>query len=90
MRSSRGMGCINPSKMPSAKRKARRDDTDFDEYAKGGWIKDAIKKPGSLRKELGVKAGETIPAKKLAKAAKAQGKLGQRARLAQTLKKLKG
>jgi len=84
------MGCINPSKMPSAKRKARRDDTDFDEYANGGWIKDAIKKPGSLRKELGVKAGETIPAKKLAKAAKAPGKLGQRARLAQTLKKLKG
>lgn len=54
------------------------------------WIKDAIKKPGSLRKELGVKAGETIPAKKLAKAAKAPGKLGQRARLAQTLKKMKG
>lgn len=90
MRGSRGMGCINPSKMPSAKRKARRDDTDFDEYAKGGWIKDAIKKPGSLRKELGVKSGETIPAKALSKAAKAPGKLGQRARLAQTLKKLKG
>ena len=48
----------------------------------------AIKKPGSLRSELGVKEGKTIPAKKLAKAAKAPGKLGQRARLAQTLKKL--
>jgi hypothetical protein len=46
------------------------------------WIKSAIKKPGALRKSLGVKAGEKIPAKKLAKAAKAPGKLGQRARLA--------
>ena len=53
------------------------------------WIQKAIKKPGALRKELGVKAGKTIPAKKLAKAAKAPGKLGQRARLAQTLQKMK-
>jgi hypothetical protein len=53
------------------------------------WIKDAIKKPGALRKELGVKAGEKIPAKKLASAAKKTGKIGQRARLAQTLKGLK-
>ena len=52
------------------------------------WIQKAIKKPGALRKELGVKAGEKIPAKKLAKAAKAAGKEGQRALLAQTLKKL--
>ena len=89
MRASRGLGCIAPSKMPSGKRKARRDDTDFTEYAKGGWIKDAISKPGALRKQLGVKEGETIPAKKLAKAAKTPGKLGQRARLAQTLKKMK-
>jgi len=53
------------------------------------WIKDAIKKPGALRKELGVKAGEKIPAKKLTSAAKKSGKIGQRARLAQTLKGLK-
>ena len=53
------------------------------------WIQKAIKKPGALRKELGVKEGKAIPAKKLAKAAKAPGKLGQRARLAQTLKGLK-
>ena len=52
------------------------------------WIAGAIKKPGALRKELGVKEGKTIPAKKLASAAKKPGKLGQRARLAQTLKKL--
>lgn len=50
------------------------------------WIKGAIKHPGALHKELGVPKGEKIPAKKLAKAAKAGGKLGQRARLAETLK----
>ena len=63
-------------------------------FKKGGkvdkkWIQSAIKKPGALKKSLGVKAGEKIPAKKLATAAKAPGKLGQRARLAQTLKKMK-
>jgi hypothetical protein len=52
------------------------------------WIADAIKKPGALRYALGAKEGKPIPAKKLAKAAKAPGKLGQRARLAQTLKKM--
>jgi len=36
MIASRGMGAINPSKMPSGKRKARRDDTDFTQYAEGG------------------------------------------------------
>ena len=88
MRASRGMGCISPSKMPGGKRKARRDDTDFTEYAKGGFIKNAIKKPGALHEQLGVPEGQKIPAKKLAKAAKAPGKLGQRARLAETLKGL--
>jgi hypothetical protein len=53
------------------------------------WIQKAIKKPGALRKELGAKAGKPIPAKKLAAAAKKPGKLGQRARLAETLKKMK-
>jgi hypothetical protein len=52
------------------------------------WIQSAIKKPGALHKELGIKEGKKIPAKTLAKAAKAGGKLGQRAKLAQTLKKL--
>jgi len=36
---SRGMGDINPSKMPGAKKKARRDNTDFAEYKKGGIVK---------------------------------------------------
>ena len=57
--------------------------------AKGGWIKSAIQKPGSLRKAMGVKKGEKIPASKLEKASKAPGKMGQRARLAQTIRKLK-
>jgi hypothetical protein len=52
------------------------------------FIKSAIKKPGALRKSLGVKAGQKIPAKTLSKAAKKPGLLGQRARLAQTLSKL--
>jgi hypothetical protein len=58
-------------------------------FAKGGWIAGAIKHPGALHEQLGVPQGEPIPAKKLAKAADAGGKLGQRARLAQTLKGLK-
>jgi hypothetical protein len=53
------------------------------------WIQKAIKKPGALREQLGVKKGEKIPKKKLASAAKKGGKLGQRARLAQTLSKLR-
>ena len=53
------------------------------------WIAGAIKKLGALRKELGVKEGKTIPAKKLAAAAKKPGKLGKRARLAETLKGFK-
>ena len=90
MMASRGMGAISPSKMPKGKTITRTDDPNKVEmYAKGGWIKDAIKKPGALRAELGVKKGEKIPAKKLAAAAKKSGKLGQRARLAETLKGLK-
>jgi hypothetical protein len=56
--------------------------------AKEKWIQKAIKKPGALHKELGIKEGKKIPAKKLMAAAKKPGKEGQRARLAETLKKL--
>jgi len=38
MMTSRGMGAISPSKMPGGKKKARRDDTDFTEYAAGGKV----------------------------------------------------
>jgi hypothetical protein len=53
------------------------------------WIAGAIKKPGSLRAELHVKKGKDIPAKKLKAAAKKKGVEGKRARLAETLSKLK-
>lgn len=56
--------------------------------AKKKWIQKAIKKPGALRASLGVKKGEKIPASKLNAAAKKGGKLGQRARLAKTLRKM--
>jgi len=52
------------------------------------WIQKAVKKPGALRKSLGIKKGKKIPAAKLNAAAKKGGKLGQRARLAQTFKKI--
>jgi hypothetical protein len=38
MRASRGMGAISPSKMPNGKKKARRDNTEFTEYAEGGKV----------------------------------------------------
>ena len=53
MMASRGMGAIAPSKMPKAKTKARRDDTDFTQYAEGGKVNAAgnYTKPG-LRKKI--------------------------------------
>jgi len=53
MMSSRGMGDINPSKMPKGVKKARRDDTDFTEYAEGGKVNAAgnYTKP-SMRKRI--------------------------------------
>jgi hypothetical protein len=50
------------------------------------WIKGAIKHPGALHEDLGVPQGQPIPAGKLATAAEQGGKVGQRARLAETLK----
>jgi hypothetical protein len=38
MMASRGMGDIAPSKMPKGVKKARRDDTDFMQYAEGGKV----------------------------------------------------
>lgn len=60
--------------------------------AEGGstkFIQKAIKKPGALHEQMNVPEGKKIPAKALAKAAKAPGKLGQRARFAQLLKGFK-
>lgn len=91
---------IAPSKMeaiPGFRRLAGLEDlrrlaveeTDGAEANEGGkpWIANAIKKPGALHKQMGVPSGEKIPAGKLDKAAHAGGKLGQRARLAKTLRK---
>lgn len=53
MRPSRGMGAISPSKMPGGKKKARRDSTDFTQYAEGGKVNAAgnYTKP-TMRKAL--------------------------------------
>jgi hypothetical protein len=62
MRPSRGMGAISPSKMPKAKKKARKDDTDFTQYKEGGTVNKAgnYTKP-SMRKALfnSIKASAT-------------------------------
>lgn len=56
------------------------------------WIKSAINPAhkGLLREALGAKKGEPIPEAKLEAAAKKPGKIGQRARLAKTLRKMNG
>ena len=53
MLASRGMGAMLPSKMPKGVKKARRDDTDFTQYAEGGKVNAAgnYTKPG-LRKKI--------------------------------------
>lgn len=54
------------------------------------WIKGAIKHPGALHKELGVKEGKKIPEAKLEKAEHSKNPLlRKRANLAETLKKMK-
>lgn len=56
MRPSRGMGCINPSKMPGAKKKARRDDTDFTVYKEGGSVnaagKQFVAQPKAIKQKV--------------------------------------
>lgn len=66
MMASRGMGAISPSKMPGAKRKARRDNTDFTEYAKGGEVWD---KPNPAKKHKVLSPAKKAKAKAAAKAA---------------------
>ncbi len=52
------------------------------------WIQDAIKKPGSLRKQLHIKEGRNIPSNALEKAAHSHNPLlRKRATLAQTFKR---
>lgn len=50
MRASRGMGAINPSKMPKGTKKARRDNTDFTQYKEGGEVKSKVNQAGNYTK----------------------------------------
>ena len=64
MMPSRGMGAIAPSKMPTGKKAARRDDTDFTEYAKGGKVGlyaniNAKRKRGEKMRRVGSKGAPT-------------------------------
>jgi hypothetical protein len=68
---------------------ATKKKSDIGKSTDGKWIQSAIKKPGALHKQLGIPKGEKIPTATLNKAGKAPGKLGQRARLAKTLKRMK-
>ncbi len=68
MMSSRGMGAIAPSKMPKGVKKARRDDTDFTQYAEGGEVWDKAR-PKGLGKPKKLSPGKKASAKAMAKAA---------------------
>ena len=65
------MGDINPSKMPKGTKKARRDDTDFTQYKKGGKVKPVWEKPrpAKLGKPSVLTATKKAAAKAKAKAA---------------------
>ena len=58
----------------------------FIREAEDKWIQKAIKKPGALHRDLGIPEGEKIPVEMIRKAAKRKGKVGDRARLALTLR----
>ena len=54
----------------------------------GNWMAGAVRHPGALHRQLGVPAGQKIPAKRLAAAARSSNPtLARRARLAQTFAK---
>ena len=64
MRASRGMGDIAPSKMPTGVKKARRDNTDFTQYAEGGKVGlyaniNAKRKRGDKMRKPGAKGAPT-------------------------------
>ncbi len=50
MMASRGMGAINPSKMPNAKKATRKDGDQFDVYAEGGEVKSRVNEAGNYTK----------------------------------------
>ena len=58
------MGAINPSKMPKAQTKQRRDSTDFTQYAEGGKVGlyeniNAKRKRGGKMRKVGAKGAPT-------------------------------
>jgi hypothetical protein len=64
MIASRGMGAVNPSKMPKGVKKARRDNTDFTQYAEGGPVGlyaniNAKRKRGDKMRKKGAKGAPT-------------------------------
>lgn len=66
MMASRGMGDINPSKMPTGKKKPRRDNTDFTQYKNGGEV---WEKPNPAKKHKKLSPAKKSAAKAAAKAA---------------------
>ena len=65
---SRGMGVIEPSKMPKGTKKARRDNTDFTQFKEGGEVWDKPR-PTSLGKPKKMSSAKKAAAKASAKAA---------------------
>ena len=68
MLASRGMGAINPSKMPKGTEKPRRDNTDFTQYKNGGEVWDKPR-PKDLGKSKKLSPARKASAKAAAKAA---------------------
>ena len=68
MMASRGMGDIAPSKMPKGRTKARRDDTDFTQYKKGGEVWDKAR-PKNLGEPKPLTPKKKAKAKAMAKSA---------------------
>ena len=68
MLASRGMGDINPSKMPKGTEKPRRDNTDFTQYKNGGEVWDKPR-PKNLGKSKKLSPSKKSSAKAMAKAA---------------------
>ena len=66
MRASRGMGAIDPSKMPKGTKKARRDNTDFTQYKEGGEV---WEKPNPAKKHTKLSPTKKASAKVMAKKA---------------------
>lgn len=62
------MGDIAPSKMPKAKTKARRDSTDFAQYAEGGEVWDKAR-PKGLAKPKKLSSAKKASAKRMAEKA---------------------